>query len=244
MEIRRTLWSESRRTRPQELPVQARAISPRAAPATRAERPRAESLDAGRPGSGPFPFVGPSPPSAARLFRARSALLENLDSTLDPGRRRPHTSAATPDSSMRWTLAHRSTLFIALLVGLPVATPGADKSRADRTPTFSSEVSLVSLPVFVTDKKGKALPGLGPEDFELYEDGKRVPVVSFQYIDTTPRRNKSSSARPPPPAGASCSCSICPSPIPAACIAPRTRPARSSAPGSPRPTSPPSSPST
>jgi VWFA-related protein len=86
---------------------------------------------------------------------------------------------------MRWPLAHRSTCFIALLVGIPVATLGADKARADRTPTFSSEVSLVSLPVFVTDKKGKALPGLGPEDFELYEDGKRVPVVSFQYIDTT-----------------------------------------------------------
>jgi VWFA-related protein len=50
---------------------------------------------------------------------------------------------------------------------------------------FGSEVSLVLLPVFVVDRKGKAVRGLGPGDFEVHEDGQRAEVVSFRYVDTT-----------------------------------------------------------
>jgi len=50
---------------------------------------------------------------------------------------------------------------------------------------FTSEVSLVLLPVFIVDSSGKAVRGLSPADFELYEDGKRTDVVSFRYVDTT-----------------------------------------------------------
>jgi VWFA-related protein len=64
----------------------------------------------------------------------------------------------------------------------------ASASRAEppsRTPVFSSEISLVLLPVFIVDSAGHAMRGLGPQDFELYEDGKRTEVVSFRYVDTT-----------------------------------------------------------
>ena len=87
-------------------------------------------------------------------------------------------------------MAKLTFVLSALILAVPGAVPGGPEAAATSEakappPTFSSEVSLVSIPVFVTDKGGKAIPGLGAEDFELLEDGKRVPIVSFQYIDTT-----------------------------------------------------------
>lgn len=61
----------------------------------------------------------------------------------------------------------------------------AAAEKEDKPPVFGTGVSIVSLPVFVVDGQGKAMGGLQAEDFELSDDGKRVPVVSFQYIDTT-----------------------------------------------------------
>lgn len=76
-------------------------------------------------------------------------------------------------------------LLLAVVSALAVSAVALDKAEKDTPPVFSSEISLVSLPVFVTDKSGKALRGLGPEDFQLFEDGQPVPIASFQYIDTT-----------------------------------------------------------
>jgi VWFA-related protein len=52
-------------------------------------------------------------------------------------------------------------------------------------PEFGSTVSVVSVPVFVVGRDGKALRGLQPGDFELFQDKQQVEIVSFQYIDTT-----------------------------------------------------------
>jgi VWFA-related protein len=52
-------------------------------------------------------------------------------------------------------------------------------------PVFTSEVSLVLLPVFIVSREGGPVRGLAEGDFELYEDGKRVEIVSFRYVDTT-----------------------------------------------------------
>jgi VWFA-related protein len=65
------------------------------------------------------------------------------------------------------------------------AAAGQDPSRA-RTqplPTFGTEVSLVTLPVFVTDSAGKSVGGLTLEAFQVQDEGKPVKVVRFQEID-------------------------------------------------------------
>ena len=72
--------------------------------------------------------------------------------------------------------------FAAVVLASSVAV--ADKGP-EKPPVFGTEISLVSVPVFVADKDGRALRGLAAEDFELLEDGKPARIVSFQYIDTT-----------------------------------------------------------
>src|SRR5438093_2677919 len=74
---------------------------------------------------------------------------------------------------------------IAAAAFLCAALSSSPDERSARAPVFTSEVSLVLLPVFIVDGSGKAVRGLSPADFELYEDGKRAEVVSFRYVDTT-----------------------------------------------------------
>ena len=75
----------------------------------------------------------------------------------------------------------------AVIVALAALAVSAEaQAPADREqPVFSSDVSLVVLPVFVVGPDGRALRGLSAADFEVTEDGKRVPVASFRYVDTT-----------------------------------------------------------
>ncbi len=44
------------------------------------------------------------------------------------------------------------------------------------------EVRIVNLDVYVTDKKGNPVVGLRKEDFELFEDGKKVEITHFREI--------------------------------------------------------------
>src|SRR5712691_8135754 len=70
-----------------------------------------------------------------------------------------------------------------LLIATTAVAAAMDAPR--QTPVYSSEVSLVLLPVFVVDRDGRAARGLEAKDFELSADGKRAEVVSFRYVDTT-----------------------------------------------------------
>ena len=71
-----------------------------------------------------------------------------------------------------------------LLATLPA--PGQQEQAGEEVFSEAIEVSVVSLDVFVTDKKGKPLTGLTREDFEVYEDGKPVEITNF-YAESSER---------------------------------------------------------
>jgi VWFA-related protein len=54
----------------------------------------------------------------------------------------------------------------------------------DSTPTFSTGVNLVLVPVVVRDKKGLAVGTLRKEDFQLFDQGKRQVISKFSIERT------------------------------------------------------------
>lgn len=81
--------------------------------------------------------------------------------------------------------------FIALLLFLlsvssfaqnPSATPPVE---ADEDIKIST--SLIQIDVTVTDKKGNVVKDLKPEDFEVYENGKKQDITNFSFISVNPQ---------------------------------------------------------
>ncbi len=68
----------------------------------------------------------------------------------------------------------------------PAPVPPAAAAPAAGAADFgeSIEVDVVSVEVFVTDRAGKAVAGLGRGDFELQVDGKAVAITNF-YAGTS-----------------------------------------------------------
>jgi VWFA-related protein len=77
------------------------------------------------------------------------------------------------------------TLPFALVMGAAAATGWTQNPPPKAAPVraFGVEVQVIALPVFVTDKNGKAVPGLTAADFEVQDAGKRTEVVAFQAVD-------------------------------------------------------------
>jgi VWFA-related protein len=71
---------------------------------------------------------------------------------------------------------------LALALVVPLATQPA---QAQEAPVFGTGVTLVAVPAFVTDKAGKAVPGLTAADFEIEDQGKKARVVALQEVDVT-----------------------------------------------------------
>jgi VWFA-related protein len=74
--------------------------------------------------------------------------------------------------------------------GAPAAEPAPGAAEAQTPPEppveqfFESiDVNLVNVDVYVTDKKGNRVRGLGKADFELREDGKPMAITNFYAVE-------------------------------------------------------------
>ena len=72
-----------------------------------------------------------------------------------------------------------------------VAAAGGQDPAADTAPTPAAsappyfevlDVQVVNVEVFVTDRQGRPVAGLGREDFEVLEDGRTVAITNFYAV--------------------------------------------------------------
>jgi VWFA-related protein len=68
-------------------------------------------------------------------------------------------------------------------------------ARPPVAPEFASSITVVTVPVFVTDRASKAVAGLTAEDFQVFDDGKPMRLVGVREFDA--------GSPPPPDAAAS-----------------------------------------
>src|SRR5688572_30601208 len=77
-----------------------------------------------------------------------------------------------------------ATRMAGTLVGLAaLAATWSPAQPRETPPVFGADVQLVAVPVFVTDKDGRAVPGLAAQDFEVEDAGRSVPVAGFLAVD-------------------------------------------------------------
>lgn len=78
------------------------------------------------------------------------------------------------------------SFFLAVLLSQPAGGAVPAKPQAKPSPpVFGAGVTVVTLPVFVTDKEGKPVGGLTAVDFEVQSEGKPVTLVGLEEIDAT-----------------------------------------------------------
>lgn len=61
----------------------------------------------------------------------------------------------------------------------PVNPNAPETTTREETPTFKTRVNLVSVPVVVRDKQGRAVGGLQQEDFQLFDKNKLQVITKF-----------------------------------------------------------------
>jgi VWFA-related protein len=94
------------------------------------------------------------------------------------------------------------TVLVALAVAVTLlARPAAQREGSGPVdkPIFRLSVSLVQLDAVVTDHKGRHVTTLGPQDFQVFQDGHSQPVVAATYISTGETWNDTSGLPPLPP---------------------------------------------
>ena len=82
------------------------------------------------------------------------------------------------------------------VVWLAAAPLLAQSAAPPAVPRFESEVSLVTLPVFVTGKDGKPVAGLTAADFEVTDDGKAATIAAVQEVDVSEALPAASASSP------------------------------------------------
>ena len=73
------------------------------------------------------------------------------------------------------------------------------QNQADE-PTIRISVDLVQVDAIVTGRDGKIVRGLGADDFEVLQNGKRQSVRAVSFIELAPPTAPSVAITPSPPA--------------------------------------------
>lgn len=91
------------------------------------------------------------------------------------------------------TLGMFGVMLFCCLTGLgQTATPTPTPGPEDAVVKIST--NLVQIDVSVTDRKGNVVRDLKPEDFEIYENGKKQPVSAFSFISSARERTEEAAA--------------------------------------------------
>ena len=69
---------------------------------------------------------------------------------------------------------------------LTLLAQAPEPGQAERDTVIRITVDLVQIDAVVTDSKGRHVPDLRPEDFEILQDGRRQKITAFSYIRTQP----------------------------------------------------------
>ncbi|HUL78253.1 MAG TPA: VWA domain-containing protein, partial [Vicinamibacteria bacterium] len=91
---------------------------------------------------------------------------------------------------------------LALLAGLAKLTSAQQTAgRQEPTPTFPAQVEQVTVDVVVTDRNGQPVTDLAKENLEVFEDGVRQTLASFDLfqVQAAPAATPAPEAAPPPP---------------------------------------------
>jgi VWFA-related protein len=73
-------------------------------------------------------------------------------------------------------------IFLSFLLTSCVLFAINDRIKSSQAEEHEAIVRLVLVDVVATDKEGNFVPDLKVEDFEVFEDGKRIPINSFELI--------------------------------------------------------------
>ncbi|HEX8651928.1 MAG TPA: VWA domain-containing protein [Pyrinomonadaceae bacterium] len=103
-------------------------------------------------------------------------------------------------------MKHQHLLAFALVLLLCAAASGQQASQPQPSPTQSATAddvvrittNLVQVDALVLDKKGRQVTDLRPEDFEVFEDGRRQKITNFSYIELNTAQPPQPSTRPSP----------------------------------------------
>jgi len=85
-------------------------------------------------------------------------------------------------------------VMISLLAAVPVAAQDSESETAEPVGGLSFvdevQVTVVNVDVYVRNKKGLPVQGLGPDDFEIFQDGVEMPVSHFAELNAEVIRHR------------------------------------------------------